>query len=397
MAKVLPNPYRPGAGTNPAFLAGREKVIAEATEILDTIAYGYPARSIVYYGLRGVGKTVLLNHIEDMAMEKDIPVGHIEIPESGYSFEKEIALVIYRLLGQLSSNTDKVKRYITKALGLLKAFTIKYSVANVNISVDIDPLEGLTDTGDISNDIKELLLALGLAAQKANKGVVLLIDEIQVLHREHFEAIMQALHRVNQKGYAVMVFAAGLPKALKMAGDIKSYAERLFTFIEIDSLEKDDAILALVEPAKELGVTYDKAAAERIIEVTDGYPYFLQEYGKFVWKHRNDNDTITLEVVESVHEEFVQYLDAAFFKVRYDRATPKELEFMLAMVDCAPLPCTIKQVATQLGVTVSSISTVRAQLIHKGYIYDTARGMLDFTVPQFDDYLKRIYQSKKTE
>lgn len=388
MVLMTPNPYRPGAGTMPAYLAGRQKILHTATQYLDTIAYGYPARSVVFYGLRGVGKTVILSQIENLAIERDIPVEYMEIPECDYSFQRAIALHVYKLLHQLSTKAV-IKDYVDRALRLLKAFTIKYSIDDTDFELTLDPLAGNTDSGNLTNDVMELFLALGLATQKAGRGAVLLIDEIQFFTREHFEVLMQALHRVNQKGYSFIIFAAGLPKILRVASEIKSYSERLFKFIEVDTLDESAAALALTEPARAFAVSYEPAAVDEIMRVTCGYPYFIQVYGSFVWEARDGADTITAAMVHAAYSDYLSELDEAFYRTRAERATAKEMKFMLAMVRCMPLPCSIKSVASDMHMSLQSISPLRAQLIHKGFIYATARGMLDFTVPQFDLYLKR--------
>ena len=385
---MLPNPYRPGAGMSPAYLAGRDNTIHEAQNILQAINYGYSARSVVYYGLRGVGKTVLLNYIENLADEMDLPSEYMEIAERDRSFQYQMALHIYKLINRLSL-LKNIESHIKKALSILKAFTIKYGCDD--ISIEVNPANGISDTGNLANDMTELFLALGMIAQKQNKGVVLFIDEIQYIKDDEFEALMEAIHRTNQKNYPIVIFSAGLPKIAKIAGDVKSYAERLFDFIEIDSLNNEEAKLALIEPAKRFQINYTDEAINKIIEITQGYPYFLQEYGKWVWECKKEESIIDIKIVNKAYDKFEQSLDKAFFKVRHDRATAREIEFMTAMVACEKLPCSTKEIANIMGESIQAISPLRAQLIHKGFIYAAKRGEVDFTVPQFDKYLKRIY------
>lgn len=387
---MLPNPYRPGAGMSPAYLAGRDNTINEAQNILQAINYGYSARSVVYYGLRGVGKTVLLNYIENLADEMDLPSEYMEIAERDRSFQYQMALHIYKLINRLSL-LKNIESHIKKALSILKAFTIKYGCDD--ISIEVNPANGISDTGNLANDMTELFLALGVIAQKQNKGVVLFIDEIQYIKDSEFEALMEALHRTNQKNYPIVIFSAGLPKIAKVAGDVKSYAERLFDFIEIDSLNNEEAKLALIEPAKRFQINYTDDAVNKIIEITQGYPYFLQEYGKWVWECKKEESIIDIKIVNKAYDKFEQSLDKAFFKVRHDRATAREIEFMTAMVACEKLPCSTKEIANIMGESIQAISPLRAQLIHKGFIYAAKRGEVDFTVPQFDKYLKRVYNS----
>ena len=387
---MLPNPYRPGAGMSPAYLAGRDNTINEAQNILQAINYGYSARSVVYYGLRGVGKTVLLNYIENLADEMDLPSEYMEIAERDRSFQYQMALHIYKLINRLSL-LKNIESHIKKALSILKAFTIKYGCDD--ISIEVNPANGISDTGNLANDMTEMFLALGVIAQKQNKGVVLFIDEIQYIKDSEFEALMEAIHRTNQKNYPIVIFSAGLPKIAKIAGDVKSYAERLFDFIEIDSLNNEEAKLALIEPAKKFQINYTDEAVNKIIEITQGYPYFLQEYGKWVWECKEEKSIIDIKIVNKAYDKFEQSLDKAFFKVRHDRATAKEIEFMTAMVACEKLPCSTKEIANIMGESIQAISPLRAQLIHKGFIYAAKRGEVDFTVPQFDKYLKRVYNS----
>ena len=387
---MLPNPYRPGAGMSPAYLAGRDNTINEAQNILQAINYGYSARSVVYYGLRGVGKTVLLNYIENLADEMDLPSEYMEIAERDRSFQYQMALHIYKLINRLSL-LKNIEGHIKKALSILKAFTIKYGCDD--ISIEVNPANGISDTGNLANDMTELFLALGVIAQKQNKGVVLFIDEIQYIKDDEFEALMEAIHRTNQKNYPIVIFSAGLPKIAKIAGDVKSYAERLFDFIEIDSLNNEEAKLALIEPAKRFQINYTDEAINKIIEITQGYPYFLQEYGKWVWECKKEESIIDIKIVNKAYDKFEQSLDKAFFKVRHDRATAREIEFMTAMVACEKLPCSTKEIANIMGESIQAISPLRAQLIHKGFIYAAKRGEVDFTVPQFDKYLKRVYNS----
>lgn len=389
----LVNPYTPGAGKMPRYLAGRQQALEEAFKLITAIAYGFTARSVIYYGLRGVGKTVLLNEIEKMADDKNVRYEHIEIAEQ-YSFKRIIALAINKLMRKISAK-ENLRQHAEKALGVLKAFQITYGQdGDVSLGIDPDILkaEGAADTGDFQNDLTDLLLSLGTLAEKASCGAILFIDEIQYLRDDEFAALISAIHRIEQKGYPIVVFAAGLPKIAKIAGDIKSYAERLFQFIQIDSLTETAAELALSEPAKKLGVTYHPEALKYIIGITEGYPYFLQEYGRQVWDFVNDKKEITLSAAQDAYSKFIKQLDTGFFKVRHDRATAKELEFMKAMVKCGSLPCSTTQIAHEMGRAPTNISPLRAQLIHKGFIYATRRGEVDFTVPQFDQYLKRLYE-----
>lgn len=387
------NPYTPGAGMVPRYLAGREDILEDAKDTLAYIANGYATRSVVYYGLRGVGKTVLLTEIENIAAENKIYYEHIEAMENG-SFMSSISLYVNKVLRKMSI-VEKAKQYIDTAFSVAAAFQVFYNKegeASVGVNPEMVKGVGVADTGNLQNDLTELLVHLGRVGQKIGMGAALFIDEVQYLKDDEFEALMAAIHRCNQLGLPLVVFAAGLPKIAKIAGDIKSYAERLFRFVPIDKLEAEDAKLALTEPAERFNVKYDDEAMQEILKQTECYPYFLQEYGQQVWKHIDENSRrISHEGTLNAYPNFINALDEGFFKVRHDRASEKELEFMKAMVKCGELPCQTNQVASIMKSSYNQIAPIRAQLIHKGFIYATSRGEISFTVPQFDKYLKRIY------
>lgn len=383
------NPYTPGAGLMPRCLAGRDEVLEKADETLARVAACFTARSVVYYGLRGVGKTVLLNEIEERAKDLDVFYEHIEITERG-NFKSAVSLYTNKLMRRMSV-IEMAKQSAGRAFGVLKAFHATYSPdGSVNFGIEgaAPPAVGVSDTGDFKNDLTELFTALGALAAKSGHGAAFFIDEIQYMTEADFEALIVALHRVSQKGYPLIVFAAGLPKIAKIAGDVKSYAERLFRFIPIGSLDSEAARLALSEPALVFDVHYDDDDLDYILKETECYPYFIQEYGRQAWRQIKDH-RISLLGAMAARETFERELDESFFKVRYDRATPKELAFMYAMVDCGGRECAVKDVAARLGKSVAEISTLRAQLIHKGFVYASERGEISFSVPQFNRYMER--------
>lgn len=386
----LYNPYTPGAGFPPSYLAGRDDTIENAEQTLLYVQNGIVQRSKIYYGLRGVGKTVLLNKIEEIADDNLVMYEHLEISEDD-SFKVMMATSVQKLLTQMSVK-EEIKQFFHKAASVLKAFQVKYSQGDVEYSFnmkDVQPAYGTADTGQFENDLKEMLVSMGLVAKKTDNMVCFFIDEVQYLKQEELTALITALHRINQKQLPILIFAAGLPKIAKLAGDSKSYSERLFEFVPIDSLKYEDAKQALVQPALNQNVDYTEEAVTYIIQVTGGYPYFLQEYGKQAWDKMNGRE-IDLECVKRAEPDFIYSLDKSFFKVRYDRATKREKDFMFAMVKCGDLPCTVAEVARQMGTTPQSIGPLRSQLIHKGFIYATSYGEIDFTVPQFDKYLLRV-------
>ncbi len=381
------SPYTPGAGTKPPYLAGRQRILEDAEKSLESAVNGYPQKSVIYYGLRGVGKTVLLNAIEDKAEDRDIIYEHIEIAEKK-SFLRQISVTSNRIIHKLSV-TEAAKDACRKALALLKAFSVTYNPEDQTFTAGIsEPTEYVT-TKILAEDLTELFVSMGRTAEKADKVICFFIDEIQYMKEEEMEALVNAFHRVNQKGFPIILYGAGLPKVLSILGEVKSYAERLFKYEPIAALTDEDAREAIVEPAKKLGVSYTEEAIREILRWTKGYPYFVQELCDTVWEY-SDTEEIEFSDVERVMATFLNHLDESFFKMRYERCTKKEHDFLFAMVRCGELPCTISNVAKILMKKVNSISPIRAQLISKGIIYSTGRGEIDFTVPLFDEYLKRI-------
>jgi hypothetical protein len=386
---VYANPYTPGAGFMPAYLAGRDALVDEAETMLHSLQAGYPQQSVIFHGLRGVGKTVLLNRIEEITEDLGILYEQLEVKERS-DFATQITTIAYKFVKQMSVK-EKAKSAVQNLLTILKQFSVTYSPEDKSFSLSPGDAElSFTLPKNFPEDLTDVFLALGSAAVKSENTICFFIDEIQYLKKEELEALANAIHRVNQKRLPIMVFGAGLPKILKDFGDAKSYSERLFKFIQIDSLSHEAAQLAITAPAQKLGVSYDQAAVDRILEVTDGYPYFIQEFCNVIWTKSGGHRDICLDDVTVSEQDFYQRLDEGFFMVRYKRCTTRELEFLFSMVRCESLPCTISNVAKQMHKPVSSISPIRAQLINKGLIYATHYGEVDFTVPQFDAFLHRV-------
>lgn len=381
------SPYTPGAGAMPRYLAGRESMLEEADKILEAVAMGYPQKPSIYYGLRGVGKTVLLNAIEEKAEELDILYAHIEIAEKR-SFIVQIANASKKIIHRMSV-IESVKDLGHKALGILQAFQVTYNPEEQTFTAGIAEPSMYVSSGVLSDDLTEMFVAMGRMAAKAKRAICFFVDEIQYMKPNEMEALINALHRVNQLRLPITIYGAGLPKILKILGEVKSYSERLFQYIEVAELSDHAATDAIVKPATELGVQYEEEAVEEIKEWSKGYPFFIQELCNTIWEETG-SEIIKKSDVERVIPVFLDKLDKGFFKIRYDRCTKKEHDFLFAMVRCGSLPCTISNVAKILGKRVSSISPTRAQLISKGIIYSTGHGEIDFTVPQFDRYLKRI-------
>ena len=388
------NPYTPGAGAMPAYLAGRDDIINNASKSLIALNKGYPQQSVIYYGLRGVGKTVLLNKIEESAEEFGILYEHIEIAEKG-SFVRQISNSSKKMIHHMSI-TESAKEVAKKALGILKAFNVSWNPEDKTFSAGLSEPSPYISTGVLTDDLTEMFVSMGRTASKAGMALCFFIDEIQYMKESEMEALINALHRVNQLRLPIMMFGAGLPKILKIMGEVKSYSERLFKYYQIDRLSADDAEAAIINPAKEFNVVYDSAAIYKIIQLTKGYPYFIQELCSTVWEY-SETEIIQLSDVERVVATFLSQLDESFFKVRYERCTKTEHDFLFAMVKCGELPCAISNVAKILRKKVSTISPLRAQLISKGIIHSTGHAEIDFTVPLFDEYLRRINPELKID
>ena len=388
------NPYTPGAGAMPAYLAGRDDIINNASKSLIALNKGYPQQSVIYYGLRGVGKTVLLNKIEESAEEFGILYEHIEIAEKG-SFVRQISNSSKKMIHHMSI-TESAKEVAKKALGILKAFNVSWNPDDNTFSAGLSEPSPYISTGVLTDDLTEMFVSMGRTASKAGMALCFFIDEIQYMKESEMEALINALHRVNQLRLPIMMFGAGLPKILKIMGEVKSYSERLFKYYQIDRLSADDAEAAIINPAKEFNVVYDSAAIYKIIQLTKGYPYFIQELCSTVWEY-SETEIIQLSDVERVVATFLSQLDESFFKVRYERCTKTEHDFLFAMVKCGELPCAISNVAKILRKKVSTISPLRAQLISKGIIHSTGHAEIDFTVPLFDEYLRRINPELKID
>lgn len=384
------NPYTPGAGVMPKYLAGRDELLQSAKRSLQAVSQGYPARSVVYYGLRGVGKTVILNALEGHADDLGMLIRHIEVKEEAGSFVRALSTACNAFVLNLSAR-ETLKNAASKLLSVVKSFTATWNPSDNTLSLEMsaDAFSSATaGSGDLSNDLTEVMVALGGYAAKADTSICFCIDEIQYARPVELEALIAALHRVNQLGLPIIFFCAGLPKILKEMGDVKSYTERLFEFIEVDSLDREGAAKAVVEPAASLGVMFESVAVEAVLDATGCYPYFIQELCSTVWE-QGDSNRVTESLVSDCIGAANKRLDESFFRVRYSRCTQREQEFLIAMVQCGELPCTLANVAANMGKSTKAIAPFRAKLISKGIIFAAGRGEVDFTVPKFDEFLKR--------
>jgi hypothetical protein len=338
-------------------------------------------------GLRGVGKTVLLNRFEGIAEEAGFRTAFKETTEDE-DFRLVLARMIRRILLGLSSE-ERVRDRVRRALGVLRGFSMRLP-GGVEVAIDVDAVLGAADSGDLQADFAELFLELGGVAREAGTGVMLFFDEIQYLKAPELAALITATHRVVQRVLPITIVGAGLPQIPTLAGEAKSYAERLFDIPQIDSLTNDAALEAIVRPARELGVEFENEAAELIVHLTEGYPYFLQEYGKHVW-NAADSSPIRVEKVRGAQPVVQEQLDENFFRVRISRARTSEKRYLRAMAELGKGPYRSGDVAEKLGRRVTSMGPLRGQLIHKGFIYSPSHGLADFTVPRFDDFMRRNF------
>ena len=336
-------------------------------------------------GLRGVGKTVLLNRFCEMADREGYAPAFIEATEAG-NFPTLLAVPLRKIL--LDLDRGPVSRAVTKALRVLKSFTLQLPDGTM-IQIDPEPLLGEADSGRLDNDLTDLLVAVGEAARDRERAVLVAVDEVQYLSEAELSALIVAVHRTTQLDLPLVLVGAGLPQLPGLAGEARSYSERLFEFPEIGSLSPDDARAALEVPAHDLSVSFASSALDALVSASQGYPYFLQEWGFHVWNHALTSP-IPLDDVNAVRSLVLAALYRDFFRVRLDRLTPKEREYLRAMADLGPGPHRSGDIATRLGVRVESVAPRRSGLIKKGMIYSPAHGDTAFTVPLFNEFLKRV-------
>lgn len=382
------NPFSPGAGAPPPELVGRDPILEDSHVLMKRIKRKRPEKSMLLTGLRGVGKTVLLNEMERMAGNEGYRTISIEAHENK-ALGPLIAPHLWKLLFELDRSArfgNKVKR----SLSVLRSFIggLKITINDVTIGLDIDPERGTADSGDLEIDLPNLFIAIAEAAEERQSAVAIFIDEIQYLSRKELGALIMTMHKIQQRQLPIILLGAGLPILPGLAGDSKSYAERLFNFPDIGALSEIDAARALQEPAQEEDVVFDSASLEEIFRLTKGYPYFLQEWGYQTWNHAKGSP-ITLQTVLNATDTVIKRLDDNFFRVRFDRLIPSEKNFLREMARLGAGPYKTGEIAELLKIKVTSVAAVRANLIKKGMIYSPAYGELAFTVPLFDEFMVR--------
>jgi hypothetical protein len=385
----ISNPYSPGAGSPPPELAGRDKVRDQAHIAMARIQIGNPAKSVLMVGLRGVGKTVLLDKIRQDADARGMQTISVEAPE-GRSLPAMLAPQLRLALLRLS-RVEQAKTMAEKGLRALAGFAkaLKFKFGDIEVGLDFDPEPGLADNGDLQGDLTALLEQVGNAARSANTTLVIFIDELQYVAQDQFAALISALHKCSQLQLPLTVVGAGLPQLRALAGQAKSYAERLFDYPTIGPLSAEDAALAITKPAHERQVEFTVEAVAAIIAKTHGYPYFLQEWGKHSWDIAQSSPITEADVI-AASTQAIAALDESFFRVRFDRLTPAEKSYLRAMAELGAGPHRSGDIADTLGRLSSSLGPVRSSLIAKGMVWSPTFGDTAFTVPLFDEFMKRI-------
>lgn len=389
----LYNPFSPGAGSPPPELAGRSDILNQALMTLARVKRGRAEKSMLIIGLRGTGKTVLLHEISGLAEKEGYQSVMIEAHEKK-SLPELLLPELRRILFALDTG-ERISSKVKRAFRVLKSFVsnvkINIKMQEIDFGIGIEPEKGTADSGDLEADLAQVFIALGEAAQDRNTAVAVIIDELQYLSDEELSSLIMAVHKVSQKSLPIVVIGAGLPQLVGKAGRAKSYAERLFDYPELGPLKKEDAKIALQEPVQKEGegISFTDEALDEIIRVTEGYPYFLQEWGYQAWNLATQSP-IDINVAKQATKESIKRLDQSFFRVRFDRLTPREKEYLRALAELGADPQRSGDVAEELGLDVQNAAPLRNNLIKKGMIYSPKHGDTAFTVPLFEGFMKRI-------
>jgi len=383
------NPFAPGAGTPPPELAGRDEVREAVRIALERVRLGRPTKSVLMVGLRGVGKTVLLDRMREDAEAAGIHTVRVEAPEQR-SLPALLAPELRQALLRMSRQGRAkalAERGLRALAGFAKALKVKFQ--DIEVGIDLEPEPGLADNGDLAHDLQALIEAVGEAARSAGTALAIFIDELQYVDEDQLAALITALHRAAQRRLPIVLVGAGLPQLRGRMGRAKSYAERLFDFPEIGPLDEEAARAALAKPAEAEGVAFEADALDAVLDTTHRYPYFLQEWGKHAWETA-PLSPIRFRDVEQASTTAVAALDEGFFRVRFDRLTPAEKRYLRAMAELGPGPHRSGDIAAELGRPVTSLGPTRSQLINKGMVWSPSHGDTAFTVPLFDEFMKRI-------
>lgn len=385
----ISNPFSPGAGTPPPELAGRGELRETVRIAIERTRQCRPAKSVLMVGLRGVGKTVLLDRMRADAEASGIFTLRVEAPENRSLpalLAPQLRLALLKL-SKIEAAREAAQRALRGLAGFAKALKVKYN--DIEVGLDFDPEPGLADNGDLEGDLVALIEAAGIAARNAGTALAIFVDELQYVPEGELAALITALHMAAQKSLPVIMVGAGLPQLRGRTGRAKSYAERLFDFPEVGPLPPDAARHAIEKPANDAGVAVTEGALEQIVAQTRGYPYFVQEWGKHSWDTASQSPINESDVLAATSAA-VATLDESFFRVRFDRLTGGEKRYMRAMAELGPGPHRSGDIASSLGRDVSALAPTRAQLIAKGMIWSPNHGDTAFTVPLFDEFMHRI-------
>lgn len=386
------NPYTPNAGARPPALVGRAAELEAFDILLERLRRGHTEQSMLITGLRGVGKTVLLTEFDARARAGGWISVEAEITKNEL-FGRRMALLARRALLQTAPRERWGER-MRKAAATIKSFSITFSPAEGTFTagLDVDPEAGAGDSGHLGDDLTDVFTALGEAAAEHGTGVAFLVDEVHFFRADEFEALIMAMHKTVQRCLPITLVGAGLPQLPRLAGEAKSHAERLFRFPVIDKLDtRAEARVALERPAGNLGVEFAPAAVDQVMSYTDGYPYFIQEYGKIVWNLAPAGEIISSETADIARPLVEATLDESFFRVRIERTSDLELRYLRAMAGLGTGPHRTGDVADAMGRRSEQLGPTRARLIDKGLLYTPGHGLTAFTVPQFDRYLTRTF------
>jgi hypothetical protein len=383
------NPFAPGAGNPPPELAGRAVVLREMHVSLQRVAAGRPAQSLIMIGLRGVGKTVLLVRIAELAQGH----GYRTLIAEAHEGKKLAELLVPGLRTALIgfSTSESARDTARRAMRVLKSFlnAVSLKMNDFEIGLTIEAETGAADSGDLETDLPALLVAVGQAARAAQTPVAILMDEMQYLSSAEFSALIMAMHRVSQLNLPIIFAGAGLPQILALAGDSKSYAERMFRFPEVGALSEEDARIAIAKPARQEGAALDDEAMAEICRITERYPYYLQQWAHDAW-NLAAGPSITRQDVLDATKTSIAVLDRDFFRVRFERCNASEKRYLRALASMGPGAHRSGDVADRLGLKISSLAPARDRLIRKGMIYAPQYGDVAFTVPLFDAYMLRV-------
>ncbi len=384
----ISNPYSPGAGKRPPALAGRDDQIAAFDVAVRRLAVGRSDRSQMLTGLRGVGKTVLLREYRDIAAGHGWVSQSLEASDDS-PFVRQIAAVAQGALLDLTPGR-RLSQIASRVLGVLRSFQLSWDIPDAGtLTLGVDPVDGQADSRILQRDLTDLLREVAQHAKDRNKGVVVTIDEIQYLSKQHLRPLIVGLHEISQADLPLLVVGAGLPSILGLLGEARTYAERLFSFVNINSLDDAAAARALAEPAAAEGVSWDDGALEEALSLTKGYPYFLQEFGRQAWRMAEGPNRISRQDVLDAAPLAQAELDAGFFRVRMDRATDAQRSYLSAMAAMGPGPHRSGDVAEALGKKTTQVGPVRHSLIQRGLCYSPRHDVIAFTVPMFDEFVRR--------